>query len=216
MLFYLSMNIPQVNELISKGIKVIDPQTTYIDQSVKITGKGTVIHPNTFLKGNTEIKEKCEIGPNSFLNNAKIDENVKITFSHIEDSHIKENCTIGPYSRIRNNSEIGRNVSIGNFAEIKSSLIGDYSNIRHYSYIGDALIGNNVNIGAGTITCNYDGTEKHQTKIEDDVFLGAGTMLIAPVMVGEGAKTGAGSVVTKDVDDFVTVVGNPAKIMDNA
>jgi len=216
MLFYLSMNIPQVNELISKGIKVIDPQTTYIDQSVKITGKGTVIHPNTFLKGNTEIKEKCEIGPNSFLNNAKIDDNVKITFSHIEDSHIKENCTIGPYSRIRNNSEIGRNVSIGNFAEIKSSLIGDYSNIRHYSYIGDALIGNNVNIGAGTITCNYDGTEKHQTKIEDDVFLGAGTMLIAPVMVGEGAKTGAGSVVTKDVDDFVTVVGNPAKIMDNA
>jgi len=210
------MNIPQVNELISKGIKVIDPQTTYIDQSVKITGKGTVIHPNTFLKGNTEIKEKCEIGPNSFLNNAKIDENVKITFSHIEDSHIKENCTIGPYSRIRNNSEIGRNVSIGNFAEIKSSLIGDYSNIRHYSYIGDALIGNNVNIGAGTITCNYDGTEKHQTKIEDDVFLGAGTMLIAPIMVGEGAKTGAGSVVTKDVDDFVTVVGNPAKIMDNA
>ena len=210
------MNIPQVNELISKGIKVIDPQTTYIDQSVKITGKGTVIHPNTFLKGNTEIKEKCEIGPNSFLNNAKIDDNVKITFSHIEDSHIKENCTIGPYSRIRNNSEIGRNVSIGNFAEIKSSLIGDYSNIRHYSYIGDALIGNNVNIGAGTITCNYDGTEKHQTKIEDDVFLGAGTMLIAPVMVGEGAKTGAGSVVTKDVDDFVTVVGNPAKIMDNA
>ena len=210
------MNIPQVNELISKGIKVIDPQTTYIDQSVKITGKGTVIHPNTFLKGNTEIKEKCEIGPNSFLNNAKIDENVKITFSHIEDSHIKENCTIGPYSRIRNNSEIGRNVSIGNFAEIKSSLIGDYSNIRHYSYIGDALIGNNVNIGAGTITCNYDGTEKHQTKIEDDVFLGAGTMLIAPILIGEGAKTGAGSVVTKDVDDFVTVVGNPAKIMDNA
>jgi len=210
------MNIPQVNELISKGIKVIDPQTTYIDQSVKITGKGTVIHPNTFLKGNTEIKEKCEIGPNSFLNNAKIDENVKITFSHIEDSHIKENCTIGPYSRIRNNSEIGRNVSIGNFAEIKSSLIGDYSNIRHYSYIGDAIIGNNVNIGAGTVTCNYDGTEKHQTKIEDDVFLGAGTMLIAPILVGEGAKTGAGSVVTKDVDDFVTVVGNPAKIMDNA
>ncbi|MEC7880970.1 MAG: DapH/DapD/GlmU-related protein [Chloroflexota bacterium] len=210
------MNIPQVNELISKGIKVIDPQTTYIDQSVKITGKGTVIHPNTFLKGNTEIKEKCEIGPNSFLNNAKIDENVKITFSHIEDSHIKENCTIGPYSRIRNNSEIGRNVSVGNFAEIKSSLIGDYSNIRHYSYIGDALVGNNVNIGAGTITCNYDGTEKHQTKIEDDVFIGAGTMLIAPILVGEGAKTGAGAVVTKDVDDFVTVVGNPAKIMDNA
>ena len=210
------MNIPQVNELISKGIKVIDPQTTYIDQSVKITGKGTVIHPNTFLKGNTEIKEKCEIGPNSFLNNAKIDENVKITFSHIEDSHIKENCTIGPYSRIRNNSEIGRNVSIGNFAEIKSSLIGDYSNIKHYSYIGDALIGNNVNIGAGTVTCNYDGTEKHQTKIEDDVFLGAGTMLIAPILVGEGAKTGAGSVVTKDVDDFVTVVGNPAKILDNS
>ena len=210
------MNIPQVNELISKGIKVIDPQTTYIDQSVKITGKGTVIHPNTFLKGNTEIKEKCEIGPNSFLNNAKIDENVKITFSHIEDSHIKENCFIGPYSRIRNNSELGRNVSVGNFAEIKSSLIGDNSNIRHYSYIGDALIGNNVNIGAGTITCNYDGTEKHQTKIGNNTFIGAGTMLIAPILVGEGAKTGAGSVVTKDVDDFTTVVGNPAKILDNA
>jgi len=210
------MNIPQVNQLISKGIKIIDPQTTYIDQSVKITGKEIVIHPNTFLKGNTEIKDKCEIGPNSFLSNAKIDENVKITFSHIEDSHIKENCTIGPYSRIRNNSVIGRNVSIGNFAEIKSSFIGDYSNIRHYSYIGDALVGNNVNIGAGTITCNYDGTEKHQTKIEDDVFIGAGTMLIAPILIGEGAKTGAGAVVTKDVDDFVTVVGNPAKIMDNA
>ena len=210
------MNIPQVNQLKSKGIKVIDPQTTYIDQSVKITGKSIIIHPNTFITGSTEIKDECEIGPNSFLSNAKIEKNVKITFSHIEDSHIEKNCIIGPYSRIRNNSKIGKNVSIGNFAEIKSSNVGDNSNIRHYSYIGDALIGNNVNIGAGTITCNYDGTEKHQTKIGNNTFIGAGSMLIAPVIIGVGAKTGAGSVVTKDVDDFITVVGNPAKIMDNA
>ena len=210
------MNIPQVNQLISKGIKVIDPQTTYIDQSVKITGKNIIIHPNTFLTGSTEIKDECEIGPNSFLSNAKIEKNVKITFSHIEDSHIEENCIIGPYSRIRNNSNIGKNVSIGNFAEIKSSNVGNNSNIRHYSYIGDALIGNNVNIGAGTITCNYDGTEKHQTKIGNNTFIGAGSMLIAPVIIGVGAKTGAGSVVTKAVAAFITVVGYPAKIMDNS
>ena len=120
------MNIPQVNQLKSKGIKVIDPQTTYIDQSVKITGKSITIHPNTFITGSTEIKDECEIGPNSFLSNAKIEKNVKITFSHIEDSHIEKNCIIGPYSRIRNNSKIGKNVSIGNFAEIKSSNVKSF------------------------------------------------------------------------------------------
>ena len=210
------MNIPQVNQLISKGIKVIDPQTTYIDQSVKITGKGIVIHPNTFLRGNTEIKDKCEIGPNSFLSNAKIEKNVKITFSHIEDSHIEENCSIGPYSRIRNNSEIGKNVSIGNFAEIKSSKINDGCKINHHSYIGDAILGKNVNIGAGTVTCNYDGNNKFTTEINDNAFIGSGTMLIAPLRIGRNSRTGAGSVVTKSVEDFVTVVGNPAKILDNA
>tara|TARA_Y100000590_G_C15471138_1_gene920207 strand:- start:44 stop:676 length:633 start_codon:yes stop_codon:yes gene_type:complete len=210
------MNIPQVNELISKGIKVIDPHTTYIDKSVKITGKGIEIHPNTFIKGETEINDNCTIGPNSFLNNAKIDRNVKITFSHVEDSHVEDNCTIGPYSRIRNNSEIGKNVTIGNFAEIKASTIGENSRINHYSYLGDAFLGTNVNIGAGTITCNYDGEKKNKTSIGDNSFIGAGTMLIAPIKIGKNAKTGAGSVVTKNVNDFVTVVGNPAKILDNA
>tara|TARA_B100000686_G_scaffold141161_1_gene148696 strand:- start:1844 stop:2476 length:633 start_codon:yes stop_codon:yes gene_type:complete len=210
------MNIPQENELISKGIKVIDPQTTYIDKSVKITGKGIEIHPNTFIKGETEIKDNCTIGPNSFLNNAKIDKNVKVMFSYIEDSHVEDNCTIGPYSRIRNNSRIGKNVTVGNFAEIKGSTIGENSRINHYSYLGDAFLSSNVNIGAGTITCNYDGEKKNKTSIGENSFIGAGTMLIAPIIIGKNVKTGAGSVVTKNINDFVTVVGNPAKILDNA
>ena len=124
--------------------------------------------------------------------------------------------SIGPFSHLKSKSKISDNVSIGNYVEIKNSSIGEGTKINHHAYIGDAEIGLRVNVGAGSITCNYDGNKKHKTFIGNDVFIGAGTMLIAPLRLGDNSKTGAGSVVTQDVDDNVTVVGNPAKILDNA
>ena len=187
------------NQAMDKGVTIKSPETVFLSKDT-IYGKNVIINPYVVIGKKTKIGNNVEI----------------LSFTHIEDSILESAVRVGPFSRIRPGSYLMKGSKIGNFVETKKSKIGKNSKINHLSYIGDTTIGKNVNIGAGTITCNYDGTEKHQTKIEDDVFLGAGTMLIAPVMVGEGAKTGAGSVVTKDVDDFVTVVGNPAKIMDNA
>ena len=210
------MNKLEAEKFKSSGINVIDPTTTYIDSSVVFKGKDITINPNTHLKGNTEINSNCIIGPNSYLFNSIVNKNVNIYFSYVENSNIESKCVIGPYSRIRNNSSISQNVKIGNFAEIKNSNIGKNSNINLYCYIGDSLIGMIVNIGAGVETCNYDGEKKSQTIIGDDCFIGSGTMIIAPRKIGNNVTTGAGSIVTKDINDNLKVVGNPAKILDNS
>ncbi len=210
------MNKLEEEKFKSAGIDIVDPVTTYIDPTVKLIGNNIIVNPNTHIKGNTKISSNCTIGPNSFLINAVINKNSKVIFSFIENSLVGENCEIGPYSRVRNKSSLEKNVRIGNFAEIKNSSIGKNSRINHYCYLGDAVIGSDVNIGAGVVTCNYNGRIKSPTKIGDNCFIGSATMLIAPIKIGNNSTTGASSVVTRDVDNFVTVVGNPAKILDNS
>ena len=210
------MNKLEAEKFKSSGVNIVDPITTYIDSSVIFNGNDITINPNTHIKGKSEINSNCIIGPNSYVVDSLVNKNVNINFSYIENSILENKCIIGPYSRVRSNSLIGQNVKIGNFAEIKNSKIGKNSNLNHYCYIGDSLIGMNVNIGAGVVTCNYDGKKKSKTIIGDDCFIGSGTMIIAPRNIGNNVTTGAGSIITKDIEHNLIVVGNPAKILDNS
>ena len=210
------MNKLKAEKFKSSGVNIVDPITTFIDSSVIFNGNDITINPNTHIKGKSEINSNCVIGPNSYVVDSLINKNVKINFSFVENSVLESKCIIGPYSRVRSNSLIGQNVKIGNFAEIKNSKIGKNSNLNHYCYIGDSLIGINVNIGAGVVTCNYDGKDKSKTIIGDDCFIGSGTMIIAPRNIGNNVTTGAGSIITKDIENNLIVVGNPAKILDNS
>lgn len=189
----------------SNGVSIISPKTTFIEEDVKIK-KDSIIYPFTYISGKTVIGENCEIGPFVYLKDVKIRDNVKIVFSYIRDSQIGNNTNIGPFSQLRPQTKIGEGVKIGNFVEVKKSNIKNNVNISHLSYIGDAEVGNNVNIGAGTITCNFDGVRKHKTKIEDNAFIGSDTILVAPVKVGKFSYTAAGSTITKDVPDYALAI----------
>jgi bifunctional UDP-N-acetylglucosamine pyrophosphorylase/glucosamine-1-phosphate N-acetyltransferase len=190
----------RINEnLMLQGVTMIDPENTYIESDVKV-GMDTTIYPGVFIEGKTTIGKNCIIHSNVRIVNSIIGDGVTIKDSSvIEDSVIKDNVTIGPFAHLRPGSVISENVKIGNFVEIKKSIIGEGTKAMHLSYIGDAEVGRNVNIGAGTITCNYDGFKKHKTIIEDNVFIGSDTQLVAPVKVSKGAYIGAGSTITKDV-----------------
>jgi len=192
------------------GVTLVSPETTVIEADVVI-GQDTIILPNTFLRGETIIGEDCEIGPDTTLINTKVGDKVKIIASYLEFAQVADNVTIGPYSHLRKNAILGEGVHIGNFAEVKDSTLGPGSKMGHFSYIGNAKIGQDVNIGAGTITCNYDGKKKNPTEIGDHVFIGSDTMLVAPVKIGDRSITGAGAVVTRDVPPDTLVVGVPAK-----
>ena len=192
------------------GVTIVDPNTTRIDASVEI-GQDARIEPWTILEGDTVIGEDAVIGPHTHLRASRIGPRTTVWASVLESSSVAEDSEIGPYAHLRPGSEVGPRCRIGNFAEIKKSRIGAGSQQHHFSYIGDAKVGENVNIGAGSITANYDGTRKHPTTIEDRVKLGVDTMMVAPVTIGEGAVTGAGAVVTRDVAPGKTVVGMPAR-----
>ena len=192
------------------GVTIIDPGNVYIGPDVKI-GQDTTIMPNTFLESGTEIGKGCTIGPGSRIFASQIGDYCEIEFSVVEESIIENGADVGPFSHLRKGAHLGPGVHVGNFAEIKDSYLGEGSKMGHFSYIGNAQIGKDVNIGAGTITCNYDGKNKHQTVIKDGVFIGSDSMLVAPLEIGENATTGAGSVVTKDVPPDTVVVGIPAR-----
>lgn len=196
--------------LVEAGVTIVDPLTTYIEEGVNID-TGTVIQPNTTLSGSTSIGANCRIGPNTIVASSKIANRCSILASVVEDSEMEEGAEIGPYCHLRAGARLESGVHLGNFVEVKGSRIGRNSKAGHFSYIGDADIGEGVNIGAGTVTCNYDGEKKHQTVIEDGVFVGSDTMLVAPVRLGKGSATGAGSVVTRDVPAGGKVAGVPAK-----
>ena len=199
-----------LNELMIQGVKVEDRKATYIDYDVKI-GEDSVIMPNTHILGNSEIGKNSIVGPNSIIGSSKIGDNCNIVSSMLNDSIVRNNVNVGPFSNVRNNSYLGDDVCLGTSAEVNRSRLGKGTKTSHFSYIGDALVGDNVNIGAGTVTCNYDGKNKNKTIIGDDAFIGSDTMLIAPVKIGSRSSTGAGSVVTHDIDDESLVVGVPAK-----
>ncbi len=192
------------------GVTIIDPPSTFIDALVEI-GEDTVIEPNTSLKGKTQIGRDCCIGPHTIIADSTIGDRCRVTASVIEESALEEAVEVGPFSHIRPESHLESNVHVGNFGEIKKSRLGSGTQMGHFSYIGDAVVGKNVNIGAGTITCNFDGVRKNETIIEDDAFIGSDTMLVAPVRIGARAITGAGAVVTRDVPPDALVVGIPAK-----
>ncbi|MSQ27979.1 MAG: UDP-N-acetylglucosamine diphosphorylase/glucosamine-1-phosphate N-acetyltransferase [Dehalococcoidia bacterium] len=196
--------------LMRAGVTMVYPDSTFVDAGVEI-GEDTVLHPNTTISGASVIGRDCEIGPSTVLSDARVGNGCRIVASMVESSVIEAGVTIGPFSHIRPGSHIEEGVHLGNYVEVKKSRIGRHSQAGHFSYLGDATIGERVNIGAGTVTCNYDGEAKHETHIGDGVFIGSDTMLVAPVRLGDGAATGAGAVVTHDVASGALVVGVPAK-----
>jgi bifunctional UDP-N-acetylglucosamine pyrophosphorylase/glucosamine-1-phosphate N-acetyltransferase len=192
------------------GVTMIDPASTYIEAGVQI-GRDTVLMPNSYLRGKTEIGEGNVIGPNTIIRDSKIGNHCKILASDIEGALLEDGVDMGPFARLRKGAHLGNHVHMGNFGEVKDSYLADGVKMGHFSYIGNAQIGSNTNIGAGTITCNYDGEKKHATEIGEDVFIGSDTMLVAPLKIGSGARTGAGAIVTKNVAEDTLVVGMPAR-----
>ncbi|MBI5044174.1 MAG: bifunctional UDP-N-acetylglucosamine diphosphorylase/glucosamine-1-phosphate N-acetyltransferase GlmU [Nitrospirae bacterium] len=194
------------------GVTIIDTETTFIDDTVEI-GRDTIIYPNNFICGKTKIGEGCTIFPNSRIIDAEIGSEVKIKDSClIEESKIGDRASVGPFAHLRPYTELGKGVKIGNFVEIKKSVLMDGAKANHLTYLGDSSIGRNVNIGAGTITCNYDGFKKHRTEIGDNVFVGSDVQFIAPVKIGKGAIVAAGTTVTEDVPADSLVISRTKQI----
>lgn len=194
-----------------EGVTIIDPSNTYIDAEVKI-GIDTVIYPEVILEGNTVIGEDCVIGPNSRIINSKVGNNVQIQNSVIISSSIGDGASIGPFAYIRPESVIGENVKIGDFVEVKKSIIGNRTKIPHHSYIGDAEIGENTNIGCGVITVNYNGKEKNKTIIGNNAFVGCNVNLVAPVKVSDNSYIAAGSTITETVPEYSLAIARERQI----
>jgi bifunctional UDP-N-acetylglucosamine pyrophosphorylase / glucosamine-1-phosphate N-acetyltransferase len=180
------------------GVRLIDPATTYIDADVRV-GRDTVILPNTFLGSGVRIGNGCRIGPSTAIEDARVGDGSVVWFSVLEGARVGPNCEVGPFARLRPGAVLEDGAQVGNYVEVKASRIGKRSKAKHLAYIGDAELGVGVNVGAGTVVVNYDGYEKHPTTIGDGARIGSDTMLVAPLKVGKGAVTGAGSVITKDV-----------------
>ena len=193
------------------GVTVQDPSSVFIDADVAI-GMDTVVRPNTSLLGRTVIGEDCEIGPDSVVRDTRIADGCRVTASMLEEATLEAGVDVGPFSHLRPGAYLEAGVHIGNYVEVKESRLGRGVLAGHFSYLGDASIGAGTNIGAGTITCNFDGRDKHRTTIGEGAFIGCDTMLVAPVEVGDGGATGAGAVVTKDVPANLLAVGVPARI----
>jgi bifunctional UDP-N-acetylglucosamine pyrophosphorylase / glucosamine-1-phosphate N-acetyltransferase len=192
------------------GVTIVAPETVFIDDDVEI-GQDTTILPFTTLQGTTTVGSGCTLGPQTTLTDASVGDRVVVRSSTITNSRVGDDSDVGPYSHLRGGTHLGAHVHVGNFAEMKKAVVDDDVKVGHVSYLGDVHVGSGTNIGAGAITCNFDGTSKHHTEIGTDVFIGSDTMLVAPLTVENGAVTGAGSVVTNDVAEGVTVVGIPAR-----
>jgi bifunctional UDP-N-acetylglucosamine pyrophosphorylase / glucosamine-1-phosphate N-acetyltransferase len=203
------------SEHMKAGVTIVDPARTYLEPELTIA-PDVMIYPNTEIGGATTIAARARLGPNCRIYGATIGEAAQITDSVVLDSNIGPHVTVGPFAHLRDGASLSADVQIGNFVEVKDSKLGRGVKARHLSYLGDAEVGDDSNIGAGTITCNYDGEKKNKTKIGKDVSIGSDTMLVAPVEVGDGALTGAGSVVVHDVEPGDRVVGNPARSIKKA
>jgi bifunctional UDP-N-acetylglucosamine pyrophosphorylase/glucosamine-1-phosphate N-acetyltransferase len=203
----------RINEsLMEAGVTIDDPATTYVDAGVEV-GVDAVIEPNCQLRGKTRIGAGCHIGPNSTIEDSQVGDNCEIVASAVQGSILEYNVHVGPFAHLRAGTYLEHDVYVGNHAEVKNSRLGTAVHVGHFSYIGDAQVGARTNIGAGTITCNYDGKKKHRTVIGEDSFIGSDTLLRAPVTIGARATTGAGSVVTKNIPPGSTAVGSPARVI---
>ena len=192
------------------GVTIIDPATTLVEDAVLI-GRDTTIMPSSILQGQTVIGGHSLIGPHCQVLDSQIGAHCRVTYSVLEQARMDDHAEIGPFGHLRTGAHLGEGVHMGNFGEVKNSYLAPGVKMGHFSYLGDAHVEENVNIGAGTVTCNYDGRNKHKTHIGRDVFIGSDTLLVAPLDIGDGAKTGAGSVVTHDVAPGDLVYGVPAR-----
>ena len=194
-----------------EGVTMLDPGSTFLDATVEV-GQDTVIYPNTMVAGNTKVGKGCTLGPGSIIRDSLIGDDCRIVASFLEETTIEASVEVGPFCRLRSGTYLESEVHLGSFAEIKNSRLARGVAMGHFGYVGDASIGEGVNLGAGTVTCNYDGVSKHRTVVGKGAFIGSDTMLVAPVEIGDGAVTGAGSVVTRDVPAYRLAVGVPATI----
>jgi bifunctional UDP-N-acetylglucosamine pyrophosphorylase/glucosamine-1-phosphate N-acetyltransferase len=185
-------------ELMAGGVTLLDPDTTYVDADVRV-GRDTVIHPLTFLEGSTRVGSGCELGPSTRIVDSRVGDGASVQLSVVRGSRIGRRAAVGPFASIRPGTDLAEGAKVGTFVEVKASRIGRGSKVPHLSYVGDATIGRGSNVGAATVTVNYDGYDKHPTVIGNEVRIGSDTMLVAPVHIGDGAVTGAGSVITRDV-----------------
>jgi bifunctional UDP-N-acetylglucosamine pyrophosphorylase / glucosamine-1-phosphate N-acetyltransferase len=200
-----------LRELMLSGVTIEDPRTTYVDTGVRV-GQDSVLRPGTTLRGATTIGERCEIGPTSVIRDCTIGDDCVVLASWLESAVMESGSRVGPMSHLRPGAHLLTGAYIGNFGEVKNAVIGTDVQMHHFSYVGDAAVGASSNIGAGAITMNYDGKEKHHTEIGERVFIGSDTLLRAPVTVGSDAATGGGSIVTRDVPPGMLAVGVPARI----
>ena len=198
-------------QLMDNGAILIDPATTYIEENVEI-GEDTVIYPNVIIQGDTKIGKNCVILSNTRIENSVIKDNVRIESSLIEKSTLEEGVTVGPFAHLRPKAHLKESVHVGNFVEIKNAVLEKSVKAGHLTYLGDAEVGENTNIGAGTITCNYDGKNKHKTKIGKESFIGSNSIIVAPVEIGKESFTAAGSVITKNVPDSTLAFGRARQI----
>ena len=194
------------------GVTMIDPDKVFIDDTVTL-GRDTVLYPEVYLRGGSNVGEGCQLGPSVILEDTEVGDRCKLLYAMLESAKLENDVDIGPFGHLRRGAHLDDHVHMGNFGEVKNSYLAQGVKMGHFSYIGDAHIGRNVNIGAGTVTCNFDGEGKYKTEIGEGAFIGSDTMLVAPVKIGKGAKTGAGAVVTHDVPDGSVVVGVPAKVI---
>ena len=193
------------NELLAAGVVMMDPSAVWVEESVTV-GTGTVLLPGTILRGKTVVGEHCTIGPNVMLTDTTVENDVTINAAQVEESVIRKGCEIGPYTHIRPHCDVGEGSKIGAFVQLKNCNLGKGTKMAHLTYVGDADVGERVNFGCGTVTCNYDGNAKFRTVIGNDCFVGCNTNLVAPVTLADGVYTAAGSTVTRDVEADALVI----------
>lgn len=195
-------------QLLDAGVLMMDPATVYVEEGVTV-GAGTLLLPGTILRGSTAIGQRCEIGPNTMICDCTVGDDVTINSSQCNESTIADGCRIGPFAYLRPNTHLGAGVKIGDFVEVKNSTIGAGTKLPHLTYVGDSDVGQRVNFGCGTVTVNYNGNEKFRTTVGDDCFLGCNTNLVAPVALGDGCYTAAGSTITQDVSPDALALARP-------
>lgn len=205
------VRLQKMEELMASGVTIIDPTRTYVESEVTI-GADTLILPGTHLRGDSTVGENCTLGPDTWIDNSSVGEGCRVWYSVVERARIRAGTTVGPYTHLRPGADVGPDVRIGNFVEVKASRVKRGTKVGHHAYIGDAEVGEGVNIGAGTIICNYDGKKKHHTAIGDRAFIGSNTSLVAPITIGEGAIIGAGSVITQDVPPGALALGRARQV----
>ena len=201
-----------LNRLMLAGVTVVDPGAVYLSPDVEV-GSDTVLYPGVHLYGGTEIGQGCAIGPDAYLIHTRVEDEVRVWYSVLEGAYVEEGAKIGPFAHLRPGAHIGARTRIGNFVEVKAARLGEGVKAGHLAYIGDAEVGAYANVGAGAITCNYDGLRKHRTQIGPGAFIGSNAALVAPVRIGEGAYVGAGSVITEDVPPYALALGRSPQVI---